>query len=651
MRAMILWLALPVLVATLCPAAHGDDKESRKEKPEKKEKVEPWVEIRTAHFVVSSDGGEKTARRVADQFEQVGRVFQASMPNARLTTGVPIQILAAHDGKSFAKIFPEFPADNKRRDQPPGTFIGGQERVFIALRTNVSGPVPYEEIYQSYARMVLKLSYHNLPPWLDEGYSNVFGSIGFTDKGVRIGKTDPDDLSTLFESPLLPLDLVMHVDHSSPYFSGGEKHTVFYAESRALVHFLLTDSQTMASRAMDQYVDQVEHGMDSVQAARVAFGDLAQLQSRLEAYVKQTNGTPSDIALPGSTESGGTLRSLSPAEAEARMGAFEFARGRREDGRSRLEEALMMDPSIAEAEQSLGFIGLQENHLDEADEHFTKALQLDPNNGLTYYGQGMVAMSRGGFVGVPVGAVAPLEKSVMLIPEFAPAWYNLSTIYSNHLETLQKALTYAQRAATLAPGDSGYQLQVAAVLERLGRADDARKAAIDVQASSTDRKTANKAGDLIARTAKPVTVPEPAATANPKANPAADSGLRIERKTESEDKPVTPVTTPRRAEAASTPPPPPPVVAARSTRVYSMIGSIADVNCASSPQVQITLKAATITMKLHADDLARVEMRFAPTAPVKGVSCSSLRGRSARVSYTLVSERSWDGEIQSVEFR
>ena len=66
----------------------------------------------------------------------------------------------------------------------------------------------------------------------------------------------------------------------------------------------------MASRAMDQYVDQVEHGMDSVQAARVAFGDLAQLQSRLEAYVKQTNGTPSDIALPGSTESGGTLRSL-----------------------------------------------------------------------------------------------------------------------------------------------------------------------------------------------------------------------------------------------------------------------------------------------------------------------------------------------------
>ena len=80
----------------------------------------------------------------------------------------------------------------------------------------------------------------------------------------------------------------------------------------------------------------------------------------------------------------------------------------------------MMDPSIAEAEQSLGFIGLQENHLDEADEHFTKALQLDPNNGLTYYGQGMVAMSRGGFVGVPVGAVAPLEKSVMLIPEFVP---------------------------------------------------------------------------------------------------------------------------------------------------------------------------------------------------------------------------------------
>ena len=83
-----------------------------------------------------------------------------------------------------------------------------------------------------------------------------------------------------------------------------------------------------------------------------------------------------------------------------------------------------------------------------------------------------------------------------------------------------------------------------------------------------------------------------------------------------------------------------------------MVGTITDVNCASAPQIQITLKAQTISMKLHADNLGQVSIKSAgATAPSKGVICSSLRGRSARVSYLLVSEKAWDGEMQAVEFR
>jgi len=91
-------LAAPFLLAALvCPIARGADKDKKPEK-EKKEKIEPWVEIRTAHFIVASDGGEKTARRIADEFETLLRVFQATMPNSRVSTGVPVRILAARDG-------------------------------------------------------------------------------------------------------------------------------------------------------------------------------------------------------------------------------------------------------------------------------------------------------------------------------------------------------------------------------------------------------------------------------------------------------------------------------------------------------------------------------------------------------------------------
>src|SRR4029077_1544243 len=131
-RFTALWLTLSLLAGILYPAARADDKKDSK----KIEKVEPWVELRTPHFVVASDGGEKMARRVADQFEMVRRVFQATMPNARFDTGVPIQILAARDGKSFATLLPEYPFD-KRHPQPEGIFVSSVEKNYIALRTNV----------------------------------------------------------------------------------------------------------------------------------------------------------------------------------------------------------------------------------------------------------------------------------------------------------------------------------------------------------------------------------------------------------------------------------------------------------------------------------------------------------------------------------
>jgi hypothetical protein len=253
-------------------------------------------------------------------------------------------------------------------------------------------------------------------------------------------------------------------------------------------------------------------------------------------------------------------------------------------------------------------------------------------------------MTRGGFVGVPVGAVVAFEKTVSLNPDFAQAWYNLASIYATRNETLQKALTDGQRAASLAPGESGYQLQVASILDRLGRTDDARKTVAQVQAGSSDPKVANKAGDMLAQmTPKP---PPPTAAAPVPAAPSSAGTPRIERKTEPEQPAAAPP--PVRSEPISSVPP----VAASSTRVYSMLGTITDVVCANAPQVKITLKAQTIVMHLHASDLGQVAIKSAGSSvPAKSTSCASLRGRSVRVSYLLVSDQTWDGEMQTVEFR
>jgi tetratricopeptide (TPR) repeat protein len=656
-RARAILAALIFLTALFCPTARAADKDNDKDKKpekEKKEKIEPWVEIRTAHFIVASDGGEKTARRIADEFESLVRVFQATMPNSRVSTGIPMRILVSRDGQSFARMAPEFPFD-KRHEQPPGIFLFGRDKNYILVRANASGHFPYLEIFQNYAREVLKLSYRNLPPWLEEGYSTVYGSITFNDRGVRLERPDPDDLSVLFESPLLPLDLVLHVDRSSAYYSPGNKQSVYFAESRVLLHYLISDPQFAGTKAMERYVTAVQGGTDSLQAARDAFGDLNQLQAKLDAFVKNVSGPPAEIPVPGGSDSGSSPRMLTTSEIEARMADFLAQRGRPEDAEDKLNEALMNEPSLAEAEQSLGFLLLRRDDLDEAQKHFERAAQMDPNDALNYYGQGLVALAQAGKAGIPAGAAGPFEKSVSLNPDFAPAWNYLAMIYSQRNETLQKALADARRAASLAPGESSYQSQLAALQDRVSHPEDARVAAARIQGTASDRPTNDKAGGLAVRTPPP---PPPLSGAPAPASPApaksaSDSGLRIERKTEPEAKPAS---TPTVAAATKTEPPtapvPPLFSSSQSSTVYSMVGTITDVNCASAPQIQVTLKSQTITMKLHADNLEKVSIKAAGSAaPAKVTSCTSLRGRTARISYLLVSERAWDGEMQAVEFR
>jgi tetratricopeptide (TPR) repeat protein len=643
-----LFLALAVLAGILCPITGAADKKEEK----KNEKVEPWTEVRTPHFVVASDGGERTARRVADQFEQVRRVLQATMPNAHLDTGIPIEILAAKDGKSFATLFPEYPYDKRhdQREQPTGLFVSGAEKNHIALRTNASGPVAYEDIYRDYARLALKLSYHSLPPWLEEGYANVYGSMVLTDKGARIGRPEPEDLSALWESPLLPLDLVLHVDRASPYYNSGGRTTVYSAESHALVHYLLTEGSGVKS--LERYIAQVESGADALQAARQVFGNLNELQRKLEAYIKQSTSAPAEIPAGGGTETVSGARTLTAPEAEARIADLDLSRGRREDAQTKLEDALKLDPALASAEESFGFLLLQEGQLEEAEKRFMRAAELDPKRPLAYYGQGMVAMSRGGFVGVPVGAIVAFEKTAALSPDFAPAWFNLASIYALRKETLQKALDAAQRAASLVPGDPGYQYQVAVLLENLGRTEEARKTAEQIRNSSSDSKAADKAGDLIARMSQSRPTASSASTGGPMPAAPADRQIHLERKTEPDDRPVE--TASNKAREAATPPSvlPTTTSAPAEARVYSMVGTITEVNCVEAPQIQITLKAQTIVMHLHAADASHLTIKPSATSSLaKSSACPGLRGRSARVTYQLVSEKKWDGEIQTVELR
>jgi tetratricopeptide (TPR) repeat protein len=389
---------------------------------------------------------------------------------------------------------------------------------------------------------------------------------------------------------------------------------------------------------MERYITAVERGVDSVQAGREAFGDLGQLQTKFDAFVNRVKPPPTELSISPANDPGGPARTLSASEFEARRADFEALRGRVDDAQGDLEEAINTEPSLAEAEQSLGFLLLNKKNVDDAEKHFERAVQLDPKDALNFYGSGLVALAQASSPQAPAAAAEAFEKAVALNPEFAAPWYRLAMIYSERDETLDKALADARRAASLEPGSASYQRQVAAIQNQLGHPTETGNSAGRVQEPASNRNVANKAADPVVKSANTPPPPAPVSSNSPQA------------KSISQPAAAPAPTAATRAETPAAAAPAPPMFS--ETKIYSMIGTVTDVICSAAPQVQLSLKSIALLMKLHTTDLSKLPIKSADSAsPMKSPACSSLRGRSVRISYTLVLNQPWDGEMQELEFR
>jgi hypothetical protein len=172
--------------------------------PKPADNPETWVEVRTPHFTVASNDGEKTARRVADQFEQIRFLFsKALISSVRLDPSIPILILAVKNEKSLSQLLPEYWAQQGHL-HPAGIFVPGPEKNYIALRTDVEGESPYHTIYHEYVHLIVNLNFRHFPRWLDEGYAEFLGYASVSGKGGKLGQPSSSQLYVLSQNKLIP---------------------------------------------------------------------------------------------------------------------------------------------------------------------------------------------------------------------------------------------------------------------------------------------------------------------------------------------------------------------------------------------------------------------------------------------------------------
>ena len=448
-------------------------------------KHETWCEARSPNFIVVSNAGEKQARKTAVRFEQIRAVFRRELVLASKHESPVITILAVKDEDSVRSLLPEYWV--KGHAHPAGMFLDNLNQYFAVIQLDAPGSNPYNTIYHEYFHSLTSPYYPNLPVWVSEGLAEFYGNTQIGDSEVGMGRPDPDLIAELKRGGLMPLDVLFKVDHNSPYYNEQNKISVFYAESWALTHYLMVGDKSVHRATLQAYVNAMTKGATEEQAATQAFGDLKKLQAALFAYIG--NAAFYYIIAPPPSEIPADdlqVRELSDAEVDAYRGGFAAVRGKSQDASTILERAVRADPKLALGYQYLGFAEYQDKKYAEALADFTRAIELNPNNALTRFLRAYLASTERGAVGDDARMEEDLRAAIAISPEFAPPYGVLAMYVANRSDDLPEALRLAQKAQALEPGSAVYQIDLASVLARMNRFQEAHKIAVHARANATN---------------------------------------------------------------------------------------------------------------------------------------------------------------------
>jgi hypothetical protein len=578
-----------------------------------RDKPENWVEVRSPHFSVVSDSNEEQARRVADQFERMRSVFHTLFPEIPIDTLGSITVLAVKEKKDFRELEPAAYLA-KGQLKLGGLFLRRADKNYVLLRLNAAGEHPYAVVYHEYTHLLMSRA-EWIPLWLNEGLAEFYQNTDIREKEVALGQPSPENLILLSQNRLLPLATLFTIDHTSPYYHEENKGSIFYAESWALTYYLeLRDSREKTNQLLD-YAQLLSQHVDAVTAATRAFGDLKQLQSALEAYVRQ--GSFQYFRVPGATDvddSAFQFHVLSNVQADAVRADFLAYNQRTADARALLDRILQEDPNNVLAHETMGFLEFQEHHIDEARNSYAQAVKLDSQSYLAHYYFAAISMNGPLDEAGEAQVEGSLRASIKLNPSFAPSYDRLAAFLAMHHRNLDEARMMALTAVELEPTNLTYRMQTANVLLQMERGKDAV---------------------TVIRNAMPL-------ASSPQETAMAENFLRhaeeyAQAQEQSERfaqqlKAATPVTETdsRGAEV-------------RGSAVHDealpngphhfVTGVLKDVHC-NTPAIDLNVIAAGKTLGLHSGNYFKIEYSTLGVALKKNLNpCADLEGKPAKVEY------------------
>lgn len=581
-----------------------------------------WIEVRSPHFTVYCNAGEREGRHVAQQFENMRTLFHTAFPKLHVDLGKPTIIFALRNEDSLKLFIPGYGSDPKSK-RLGGLFLPHSDMNFALVRTDISNSAvnEYHAIYHEYTHAIMHLNFRGLPLWLDEGFAEFFGSTHFESNYSSFGMVETYLLRELQTEKFIPIETLVTADMSSPLYNKNDHSGMFYAESWAVVHYFMVDKEVREGNVLNKFLGTLQATDDPVEAARQSFGDLKKLSSRLEGYAHQQSFYFSKMPIEGSTaEKDFAVRPLPPAEAYTQEANFLMRSGHSSEALTDLHEAESADAKVPALHDALGYYHFIRSDYENAAKEYDQAIALNPSDAGAYYQKAQILNRQKGYSkGSTPEIRADLEKAAALDPNFGPTHAFLCMAYLQTDETKVKSIAEAKAAIALEPGNLSYFLDLGRAALANGKSEDARliaERAQKIAATPLDRAMAANFAKRVASGA----------------SAAGVGGGDVEFVVAG----------------------PAPTEEAKPARVSIMTeGQITELICSKAPEVLLTLTTAADgkQLLLHATDIGSVKILIGElVSSATAVPCAQWKDRKAKVTFEPTPGAGAQGEIRSVAF-
>jgi tetratricopeptide (TPR) repeat protein len=467
-----------------------------------------WLQVRSKNFFLVGNASEKDIRKVGIKLEQFRETFRLVFANTSLVSTIPTNVIVFKSDSAF-KPFKPRRADGKADNFIAGYFQPGEDANYITISAEGDDTQMYSTIFHEYVHFLVNTNFpkSEVPQWFNEGLAEYYSTFAIeNDQIAKLGLPDSNHLYLLKQTKLMPLEQLLKVSNRQLHAQGDHSRSIFYAESWALVHYLI---QTGKDAKLSKFLLAVVNRTPQDKAFQDAFQiTYAQMESELKKYVSKNSYQYHNITFKNKLDfdTGMQTAPYSEAETNARLGDLLYHTNRADDAEPFLAAALKLDPNMSVANTTLGMVKMRQRKFDEAKQYLEKATAGDQKNPLAFYqyayllsreGSDEFGYARSFSKGTVEKMRTALKWAIAIAPDFGATYELLAFISLVNNDEVDEAVALLKTALKYQPGNERYTMRIAELYARQGKFDDATAIASKF-AQSDDDELRSRAESLAA---------------------------------------------------------------------------------------------------------------------------------------------------------